>query len=106
MKKFLALTLAIISIFSLTLFLAGCGGSDDSGVRKSAKAKEEEKTDYKYTVYLITMNQGSNYWKQINDGCAEAAKKLGNIRYEWSAPINGKDEEQVEEEILSMVKRA
>ena len=94
-KKCLALVLAIISIFSISLFLTGCG-DDDSGVRKSAKTKGAEKTDYKYTVYLITMNQGSNYWKQINDGCAEAAKKLGNIRYEWSAPINGKDEEQVE----------
>jgi len=95
-KKVLCLIIAIISIFSFSLLFTGCGGNDDTGVRKSSKAKVEDKKDYKYTVYLITMNQGSNYWKQINDGCAEAAKKLGNIRYEWSAPINGKDEEQVE----------
>lgn len=95
MKKKIMLFFSVLCVCLITLALAGCGG-DDSGVRKSAKAKEEERTDYKYTVYLITMNQGSNYWKEINDGCADAAKKLGNVRYEWSAPINGKDEEQVD----------
>lgn len=95
MKKKFRLLAALLIISLCSFFIVGCG-DDDSGVRKGSKAKAEDKTDYKYTVYLITMNQGSNYWKQINDGCVEAVKKLGNVRYEWSAPINGKDEEQVE----------
>jgi len=52
--------------------------------------------DHKFTVYLITMDQGSNYWKQIDDGCRQAAKELGNIRYKWLAPANHTDAEQAE----------
>ena len=96
MKKNIFSILAIISVIIFSFFVMGCGGGEDTGVRKSSKTKVQEETDTKYVIYLITMNQGSNYWKQINDGCAQAAKKYSNLRYEWSAPLNSTDAEQME----------
>ncbi|MBO6179787.1 MAG: substrate-binding domain-containing protein [Selenomonadaceae bacterium] len=94
-KKTLISVLALLSLFLCSLFIAGCG-DEDTVVRKKEKAEVKQEANAKYVVYLITMNQGSNYWKQINDGCEQSAKKYGNLRYEWSAPLNSTNEEQME----------
>ncbi len=47
-----------------------------------------------YKIYLITMDQGSSYWQNIDAGCREAAEELGGIDYHWDAPTVRSIEEQ------------
>jgi len=80
--------------------LGGCGG-DQSGVavRGDNHAQEPAKTtnpDGQYKIYLITMDQGSNYWQLIDEGCREAVKDIGGIEYKWLAPKNHDAKEQGE----------
>jgi len=97
--------------------LAGCGSNNgDSGntaatqvpeateaARETEAAKETEAiaedTDNageSYTVFLITMDQMDQYWKNIDNGCLEAVAELGNIDYKWSAPDVKDDAKQIE----------
>lgn len=63
----------------LSLFLV-------SGVCNSAQAAES------YTVYLITMDQMDMHWVAVDKGCKDAVAELGNIKYRWDAPVDGKND--------------
>lgn len=45
-----------------------------------------------YTVYLITMDQMDMHWVAVDKGCKDAAAELGNIKYRWDAPVDGKND--------------
>ena len=84
--------------------LVGCGGGSDDGGSDDAKAedtKEEEGADdsasgEKYKVYLITMDQMDQHWKNVDAGCQEAVSALGDIDYTWTAPDVKDDAKQIE----------
>lgn len=97
MKKNLAFLFAVLTVCLFACFIAGCG-NDDAAVRSAAPVKhtDVEKKDARYKVYLITMDQGSNFWQQIDAGCKKAAEELGDIEYKWTAPNNHDAKEQGE----------
>lgn len=49
-----------------------------------------------YCIYLITRDQVSNYWQQIDAGCQKAVLELGNVDYHWTAPPKNNVDEQRE----------
>lgn len=49
-----------------------------------------------YKVYLITMDQMDQHWKNVDAGCQEAVKELGDIDYTWLAPDVKDDAKQIE----------
>ena len=75
----------------MMLLLDGCAFQDatDVVVREDStkkSLKEGASSGIKYTIYLITMNQASNYWQMIDAGCKKAVKEIGGIDYRWRAP--------------------
>ncbi len=62
-----------------------------SRVKKHAPVDSET-----FCVYLITRDQVSNYWQQIDIGCQKAVQELGNIDYHWTAPPKNNVEDQRE----------
>ena len=98
-KAFMGILLVLSGLF-LTFLFGGCssGDSSDIVVREDStkRGNVQEDSGSKYTIYLITMDQGSNYWQQIDAGCKQAVKELGGIRYRWLAPENHSDIEQAE----------
>lgn len=76
---------------------AGCG-SDEVAVRSAAPVKNTDikQKNARYKVYLITMDQGSNFWQLIDAGCRKAADELGDVEYKWTAPNNHDAKEQGE----------
>ena len=70
------LLLAVIAAFILT----GCGA--DSGT--VSEESQNQKDTYK--IYLITKWKNAPFWEDLNEGCQQAAKELGNIEYKWTAP--------------------
>ncbi len=81
--------LAVIAL-CIMLMMSGCVSGDDPdfAVREDSTRKsiKEDPANIKYVIYLITMNQASNYWQQIDAGCKKAVKDLGGIDYHWIAP--------------------
>ena len=77
MKKFLALTLALL----MSLSLVACGGSkteapaDNSGASTEAPAEPAADGDVKVAVVLKTL--ASEYWGYVEAGCKAAAADLG-----------------------------
>ncbi|GHS96970.1 LacI family transcriptional regulator [Synergistales bacterium] len=49
-----------------------------------------------YKVTLITMDQMDRYWAGIDEGAQKAAKELGNVTYNWTAPDVKDDAKQIE----------
>lgn len=94
MKK-IRVVLALFVCILVSLAFFGCN-SGDMTVRSGAKATDSGKKDYRHKVYLITMDQGSNYWQLIDAGCKKAAEELGDIDYKWTAPKNHDSIEQGE----------
>ena len=84
----------------LLLLCDGCGAPKeqaDVSVRNGGAtqdAQKSAKTDAKYKVYLITMDQGSPFWQQIDAGCRQAVDELGDVAYKWLAPLNHESQEQ------------
>lgn len=95
MKKKLAFLFAVLGVCAA--FLAGCG-EDEASVRSAAPVKNTEvvKKEVRHKVYLITMDQGSNFWQLIDAGCKKAVEELGDIDYKWTAPNNHDAKEQGE----------
>lgn len=100
-KKELAVVLVFVALALGALLFSIDRHNDvpEVTVRTDTTDKDEnaESKNHKYVIYLITMNQGSNYWQQINIGCEKAAQELGSdVLYKWTAPLNPTDEEQAE----------
>lgn len=98
-KKFFNRILFTTVIAFALLFTFGCGS--DSGVSvhddsSGGGTGNNGTTDNRYTVYLITMDQGSNFWKQIDEGCRKAVEEIGGINYKWIAPHDHNSKEQGE----------
>lgn len=96
MKSFkIILCLCICLLFSFTL--TGCG-DDNVSVKKGTqpKAVETEKKTARHKIYLITMDQGSNFWQLIDAGCKKAVEEVGDVEYKWTAPNNHDAKEQGE----------
>lgn len=119
-NKRVAAVLALFTIFAL----AGCGKSyepeiimpeetvtsavgqenaDHSEQETNEAEEEQEKTEKneqdngseeKYAVWLITMDQQDQYWLNISKGCEKAAGELGNVEYKWNSPDVNDDEKQ------------
>jgi ribose transport system substrate-binding protein len=49
-----------------------------------------------YKITLITMDQMDRYWAGIDEGAQKAAKELGNVTYNWTAPDVKDDAKQIE----------
>ena len=64
---------------------------EDSTQREKTKPTE---AGSQYKIYLITMDQGSTYWQNIDAGCRRAAEELGGVDYHWDAPTVRSTEEQ------------
>ena len=97
MKKLLGIFL----ILTMIIFLIGCSSEKNSKVevREDLTAKETTKIlneDNECKIYLISMDQGSNFWQQIDSGCKQAIKETGGINYKWIASANHKVDEQAE----------
>lgn len=80
----------------MTTILVGCGGSDVSVKNKPVKNDDVTVKNMRHKIYLITMDQGSNFWQLIDSGCKKAAEEMGDIEYHWIAPNNHDAAEQGE----------
>jgi ribose transport system substrate-binding protein len=49
-----------------------------------------------WKVTLITMDQMDRYWAGIDEGAQQAAKELGSVTYNWTAPDVKDDVKQIE----------
>ena len=80
----------VIAALCIMLLVNGCASGDgpDFVVREDSTKKiiKEDSSNVKHVIYLITMNQASNYWQQIDAGCKKAVKDIGGIDYHWIAP--------------------
>ncbi len=89
-KRHFLFTLWTVLVLPFLLFCSGCIG--DSGyfvVRNDSTLNfqsPQNQGDIKYSIYLITMDQVSNYWQHIDAGCQKAAREIGGIDYHWTAP--------------------
>lgn len=86
MSRLILVSLTLLSMF----FLGGCLSSTPSfEVRKDLTKRDIEPrvtADGKYNIYLITMDQISEYWQNIDAGCKAAADNIGDVNYYWIAP--------------------
>jgi len=64
--------------------------------KAETESKKAEETDETYKVYLITMDQMDQHWVNLDKGCQEAVKELGNVEYTWLAPDVKDDAKQIE----------
>ena len=82
----------------LPFFLSGCMGErTEVEVREDMTERilpHSENAANTYCVYLITMDQVSNYWQHIDAGCRKAVRELGNVDYHWVAPLKNNIGEQ------------
>ncbi len=102
-KYYLPFSLAVILGF-LPFFFGGCMEERTQiEVREDTTARSlpHAEDDSKYCIYLITMDQVSDYWRHIDAGCRKAVRELGNVDYHWSAPPMNDIEEQ--RQILSLI---
>ena len=88
MAKFI---MTIMTAFSM-LLLGGCYNSSASVVEVREDLTKREMaptaaTNGIYSIYLITMDQVSNYWQRIDAGCRSAVRDIGGIEYHWTAPL-------------------
>lgn len=72
--------------------LGGCYGSSASVVEIREDLTKRDlaptaPTNGVYRIYLITMDQVSNYWQRIDAGCKSAVHDIGGIDYHWTAPL-------------------
>lgn len=87
--KYLLCSLRLAIAVFLIFFSSGCmGDAEDVVVREDStrRVAKEDAGDIKYIIYLITMNQASHYWQQIDAGCRKAVADIGGIDYRWEAP--------------------
>lgn len=98
MKNRITFLFAVISVCLVSLFMSGCGDDDVSvkSTGKEVKTTTPEKKEARHKVYLITMDQGSNFWQLIDAGCKKAVNELGDVEYKWTAPTNHDAKEQGE----------
>ncbi len=69
------------SLFLLLAFAVAAFGSVQAGQHK---------------ITLITMDQMDQAWANMNGGCLEAVKELGDIAFTWTAPDVKDDAKQIE----------
>lgn len=97
MKKTLVLMLALV--LAVALF-AGCSNTPApaESTKPSGPAAPESQAPVaeNYKVYLITMDQMDQHWKNVDAGCKQAATELGNVDYTWLAPDVKDDAKQIE----------
>ncbi len=89
-KRGFRFTFWTVLVLPILLLCSGCifdGGyfvvREDSTMNFQTPQKQGEA---KYIIYLITMDQVSNYWQHIDAGCQKAAREIGGIDYRWTAP--------------------
>ena len=86
MTRLIMVSLTVLSVF----FLGGCFSSKPSFEVRNDLTKRDiaprVTADGKYNIYLITMDQISEYWQNIDSGCKAAAKNVGDVNYQWIAP--------------------
>ncbi len=89
-KRYILYVLWAFLTLPLLLFSGGCmNDSNDFLIREDTTLNLQpppNKEDIKYTIYLITMDQVSNYWQHIDAGCQKAVREIGGIDYHWTAP--------------------
>lgn len=82
--------------------LAGCSGSAETAATEAPKSTEAPKAETtkaageKYKIYLITMDQMDQHWKNMDAGAKKAVEELGNVDYTWLAPDVKDDAKQIE----------
>ncbi len=90
MKKiFVAASAVLMIVLAFLLCSSALEDDPDIVVREDSTKREinaSADVDSRYKIYLITMDQGSNYWQNIDAGCRQAAEEIGDIDYHWLAP--------------------
>ncbi|MCP1103374.1 ribose transport system substrate-binding protein [Aequitasia blattaphilus] len=92
-RKFLGLLLCAAMVGTLAM---GCSNKADSGESASGDKEDAASGGGTKKVVLITMDQMDQHWKNVDKGCQEAVKALGDIDYSWSAPDVKDDAKQIE----------
>ncbi len=85
-----ALGLVVVAFLVLMADMLVTGVDKDIVVREDSTRREAQSTSEdgdKFKIYLITMDQGSNYWKFLDAGCRQAAKELRCVRYRWISAV-------------------
>jgi len=111
-KKVVSIILCMTMVGALLSGCAGNGKSDstaapteDTVVTEPAEtagetvvteSEETGSTGEKYKVYLITMDQMDQHWKNVDTGCQEAVAELEDVEYTWTAPDVKDDAKQIE----------
>ena len=67
-----------------------------AGVMALALSAGAAKAGEKYKVFLITMDQMDQHWRNMDSGCKKAAAELSNVDYVWLAPDVKNDAKQIE----------
>ena len=90
MKKIFWAASAVLSVvFAFLLGSYALAEEPDIIVREDSTKREGKRPaadNSQYKIFLITMDQGSTYWQNIDAGCRQAAEELGKIDYQWIAP--------------------
>lgn len=86
MTRLIMVSLTVLGLF----FSSGCLYSSPSFVVRNDLTKRDltpkVTADGKYNIYLITMDQISEYWQNIDAGCKAAVDNIGDVNYYWIAP--------------------
>ncbi len=97
-KRYGILILWVVLVVPFLFTCSGCiGEMEDYVVREDAARGLHHKKPQEsgsYMIYLITMDQVSNYWQHIDEGCRKAVKEIGGIDYHWVAPTKNNVEKQ------------
>lgn len=96
MKKTLVLMLALILAVALFTACSTPAPVTSTKPADSTAPASQEPAAQKYKVYLITMDQMDQHWKNVDAGCQKAAGELGNVEYTWLAPDVKDDAKQIE----------
>jgi ribose transport system substrate-binding protein len=77
-----------VSLLSLSLCLAGCGGGD-----QQARSEASSGGKKKYRIAVIPKGTTHDFWKSVHFGAQQAADELGDVELVWNGPDNEKDKE-------------
>ena len=92
----ISVALVFLATFGLNYYMT-MERADDIIVREDSTKKNVKiftDDERNYNIYLITMDQGSNYWQFIDEGCRQAVEELGGIDYKWIGPTKHDNAEQ------------
>ena len=97
-KKIFGWLWTVLAVFLLFSFVGCARVTEDIVVREDStrKIQTEDTSRARFTIYLITKNQASSYWQEIDAGCRKAVKEIGGIDYHWTAAPKTVVEEQKE----------